>query len=534
MLSKKKVLIIAYLFPPIGGGGVQRALKMAKYLGQFGWEVHVLTVEPSHHVSLDHSLLDQLPKDVHIHRSKELQLWNRSAKTENPTKITPTPTPTPAPAPAPAPADMSIQVTEGAQSSTDSKTSPPKRSIKQFIIALLKKMKNSFLVPDDQILWYPFATRKGLSIMKEHQIDVIFSTSGPYTNHLVGRYLKRKTGKAWIADFRDPWTQNMHHTNAPWRVKLEEKLERQVLRESDCLLTVTKSFANNFKQKYPKEIKRLEVIHNGYDREDYEQLNDKHQDQNQNHNHSKNQRIQHAPNHSERTNNTPNDKFTLIYTGIFYKERNPRLLLKAVEELLNEKVIPKERIHLQFAGVFDYPGNNENMNCVRELGLEGVVEIMGHLPHKKALQAMTKANVLMLVSDSHPDSGNYIPGKLYEYMAIGHPILALSLPGESTYIIEQYQLGEIVDPGSLDQMKKALLKLYQEWKNPPQQDQESSETIEISESEDFNTTEIPRNSIIHHKMAEPPRPSALIYERKEQARMLAELMDELTQREPFN
>src|SRR5690554_3633079 len=81
MTAHKKVLIIAYLFPPIGGGGVQRALKMAKYLGEFGWEVHVLTVDPIHHVSLDHSLLDQLPKEVHIHRSKELSPWNRKSKT---------------------------------------------------------------------------------------------------------------------------------------------------------------------------------------------------------------------------------------------------------------------------------------------------------------------------------------------------------------------------------------------------------------------------------------------------------------------
>lgn len=471
MLDKKKVLIIAYLFPPIGGGGVQRALKMAKYLGRFGWEVHVLTVDPDHHVSLDNSLLEQLPQDVHIHRSKELKLWNKNDKTTNST-----------------------------QPVSASNTRSPNRSIKQSIMTLFKKIKNSLLVPDDQILWYPFAARKGLEIMKEHRIDVIFSTSGPYTNHLVGRYLKRKTGKAWIADFRDPWTQNMHHTNARWRAKLEERLERQVLRESDCLLTVTQSFANNFKQKYPKEIKKLEVIHNGYDREDYEQFN------------------------SGLSENISDGKFTLIYTGIFYKERNPRMLLKAVEELLNEKVIPKERIHLQFAGVFDYPGNHENMDCVRELGLEKVVEILGHLPHNKALQAMKKANVLMLVNDSHPESGNYIPGKLYEYMAIGHPILALSLPGESTHIIKQYHLGEIVDPRSLEQMKSALLKLYQEWKKT---EQDLKSNLNETKADPAN------EPIIHHKIAEPPRPSALLYERKEQARMLAELMDEFTQRAPF-
>ncbi|MFX6461567.1 hypothetical protein ABTG33_18475, partial [Acinetobacter baumannii] len=85
--------------------------------------------------------------------------------------------------------------------------------MKKMLFPTLKKMKKYLLVPDDQILWFPYAMKKGLEIFKQHQIDVVFSTSGPYTNHLVGLYLKRKTGLPWIADFRDPWTQNMHRTD---------------------------------------------------------------------------------------------------------------------------------------------------------------------------------------------------------------------------------------------------------------------------------------------------------------------------------
>ncbi len=340
--------------------------------------------------------------------------------------------------------------------------------------------------------------------MEQHDIDVIFSTSGPHTNHLVARYLKRKTAKTWIADFRDPWTQNMHHTKATVRSWIEDKLERSVIRESDCLLTVTHAFATNFKKKYTQEIQKIEVIHNGYDQEDYKFLEE------QTH-------ISASPEHHT------SDKFTLIYTGIFYKERNPRLLLRAVQELIQENKIPKERIHLQFAGVFDYPGNNENQNSVKELQLENAVEIMGHLPHKQALQAMKAANVLLLVGDTHPDSGNYIPGKLYEYMAIGHPILALSLPGESTNIIEQYKLGEIVDPSSVEQIKAALLKLYHQW-----------EVVQTDPTNATNTDATHNHDTNDKPIASPPSAAVLIYERKEQARMLAELMDELVLKKEFD
>jgi glycosyltransferase involved in cell wall biosynthesis len=439
MHTSKKILIIAYLFPPIGGGGVQRALKMAKYLNEFGWEPHVLTVEPDYHVSLDHSLLEQLPPSVVVHRCKQFSVGVPPAAT--------------------------AAIADERRDERPSRVS----SIKKKLFPFLKKLKQYVLIPDDQMLWFPFAVKKGMEIMQEHQIDVIFSTSGPYTNHLVGLYLKRKTGKPWLPDFRDPWTQNMHRTGIAWREWIEERLERMVLRESDVLLTVTHSFANNFKRKFSEEIQRLEVIHNGFDPADYKQL---------------------AGVEGNK------DTCTFIYTGIFYKERNPRLFLRAVKELMEEGNLDPLHVRLKFAGVFDYPGYSENQDCVDQLGLGQVVEVLGHLPHQEALQALKKADILLLIGDTAPDSGDYIPGKLFEYMAIGHPILALSLPGESTAIIDKYQLGKVVDPSSLEETKRGVLALYQQW---------------IEQKEQVNTIK--------------ERPSTLIYERGEQARMLAELMD---------
>lgn len=433
--SSRKVLIIAYLFPPIGGGGVQRAVKMAKYLTRFGWEVHVLTVEPMYHVSLDESLLSELPAEVYIHRCREFSLGTGHS---------------------------------GMNSSVNSAA-----NLKVKLKSFLKKLKPYFLVPDDQILWMPSAVREGLKVMSEHKIDLIYSTSSPYTNHLTGLYLKRKSGKPWIADFRDPWTQNMHRTSIRWREWLEERLERMVLRESDILLTVTHSFAANFMNKFSDEIKRVEVIHNGFDRDDFTF------DQN--------------PDQSDKC------FCTFIYTGIFYKQRNPRLFLKAVKQLLDEGALPRDRIRIRFAGVFDYPGYTENSDCVHELGLETIVEVMGHLPHHQAISELKHADILILIGDTDKDSGNYIPGKLYEYMAVGHPILALSLPGETTQIIEKYQLGEVVNPASIEQTKTAIIKLFKQWSN------------------EYKS----------HDLLSPERPSTLIYERKEQARMLAELMDEI-------
>ncbi|WP_027417761.1 glycosyltransferase family 4 protein [Aneurinibacillus terranovensis] len=457
MNARKKMLLVSYLFPPIGGGGVTRAVKMAKYLAESGWEVHVLTVEEAYYATKDESLLKELPPNVIIHRAKE---WNplagvRAAKATGNTQ------------------------TQGAadKKSTGSVRDPGiRQKVKQAVVSMLKKAKNTLMIPDDMIGWLPDAVKVGEQVIRQHQIPVIFSTSGPYTCHLVARNLKRKTGVSWIADFRDPWTQNMHRPGIAWREEWEEKMERSVMRESDAITTVTSGFADNFQRKFGREASRIEVIYNGFDPNDYQNIE-----------------------------TFPDDgKFTLIYTGILYKERNPRLFLEAVAELVDEGKIDRSMIRLRFAGVFDYPGYTENIDCVHRFKLEDVVEIMGNLPHKKALAAMKASDVLLLIGDTAPGSGVYIPGKLYEYMAINHPILALSVEGESTKIIRKFGLGEVVEPLNKEEMKTAFLKLYENWK------------------EQRNEEKTKPNDILRRAF----EGDLAIYNRQIQAKQLGQLMEE--------
>lgn len=410
MNNNKKVLIVSYLFPPIGGGGVPRPLKMAKYLAELGWEVHVLTVESTYHATKDDTLLNQLPANVMIHRAKE---WNPIHY------VRPKATP------------QSLLVSKEVQGRAR------KKKFITPILSFLKHVKNTLMIPDESVLWYGAASRLGKRIVKEYDIPIMFSTSGPNTCHLVARSIKRGTGIRWIADFRDPWTQNMHRSGIPWRDALEEKMEKSVMEEADGITTVTRGFANNFLEKYKTKIKHMKVIYNGFDPEDYQNI---------------------------QANKNNEGLFVLLYTGIFYKERNPRLLLTCVKELIDEGKVDLTHIRLQFAGVFDYPGYTDNWDCVNQLDLNNVVEVMGNLPHQQALIAMKNAHVLMLIGDTAPGSGVYIPGKLYEYMAIGRPIFALSLEGESTQIINNYGLGQVANPLNKNEIKKVFLAFYEKWK----------------------------------------------------------------------
>jgi len=169
--------------------------------------------------------------------------------------------------------------------------------------------------------------------------------------------------------------------------------------------------------------------------------------------------------------------------------------------------VAQDDLLLTFAGVFDYPGYSENADCVKELNLESIVRIVGNLPHKEALQLMKAADFQLLIGDVSADAGAYIPGKLYEYMGIGKPILALNMAGEATEIIQRFELGQVANPTDKLEIKEAFYRLYQDWK-----------AKEEATSDDGD-----RRSADFFERVKP-------YERREQARQLASLMDELIQR----
>ncbi len=234
---------------------------------------------------------------------------------------------------------------------------------------------------------------------------------------------------------------------------------------------MTRSFAEGFRSKYGDVIRRLEVIHNGFDAADFAGI---------------------EPERVE-------GRCTFVYTGIFYKERNPRRLLRAVRRLIDRGAVDPTRLRLRFAGVFDYPGYSENARAVRDLGLGDVVEVLGHVPHRRAVALLKGADVLLLINDVDPVfGGTFIPGKLFEYMAAQRPILALSMPGEAAAVVERFGLGEVVAPEDDAAIEAAVLRFYRRW-----------ERGELAGPQ-----------------ALPPE-AYRRYERREQARALAELLDEL-------
>ena len=400
------VLIISYLFPPVGGIGVQRPLKFTRYLGQSDWHVTVLTTDGVYSATMDQKLVDEIPQAVNVFRINDpVSRWIGRFINSNKDNVVAT-----------------------------SPTAAASPTLKRRLGQWLKAAKDALLIPDESVLWAIQAAFTGSRLVRKHKISCIYTTSGPNSTHLAGMIIQRWTGAKWVADFRDPWIDNMHFQRTGLRKELETKLENQVFRRADAIITVTNSFRDLFASKYPNYQSKISVIRNGVDPNDYPL----------------------AP--SIASHSGP---FTIFYAGILYPERSPAAFFEALSSLLQSGLIPATNIRVQFAGVFDYPGKNDHQQLLELHHLQQNVELLGYLSHNQVIEAMNKAHALLLIGEGQAQSAMYIPGKLYEYLYTQRPILALMQDGEGANIIRLANAGMVVPPKDTVQIAEAIHRMYQ-------------------------------------------------------------------------
>lgn len=282
----KKVLFIAYAYPPIGGGGVQRTLKFTKYLRSYQWEPIILSVDTKNYAIQDSSLCEEIPSGLIIHRVPAYSLmkcWTRLRKV--------------------------------------------------YLHKLVTFIRKYTLIPDEQVFWSISAYKRAKKIIKLNDIRMIYSTAGPYSAHLVGFLLKRKIPNIkWVADFRDEWTTNPHLTNDKirynyFRLQIEKMLEKKICNLADKIVVVSKPMAINISANNNVSINKFKVITNGYDSEDFKSLEI------------------HTTNSKDN-----NKVFTIAYNGSFYGFRKPDNFLQAVYQLIGEKAVDRKKLRLQFVG----------------------------------------------------------------------------------------------------------------------------------------------------------------------------------------
>jgi len=366
----KKVLVITYYWPPSGGGGVMRWLKMSKFLPELGWQPIIYTPENPDPSVTDESLLKEIHKDIIEIKTpiwEPYDFYRKITGKKSGTKF------------------KSGYISEASEGNW-------KNKISVFI-------RGNFLIPDPRKFWIKPSVKYLIKYLQENPVDLIISTGPPHSMHLIALGVKKKFDIPWIADFRDPWTDiDFYRKLKLTRLadKRHKKLEKKVLDAADHVVTVSPGCATDLERIAHKKI---EVINNGFDPTDYDFEMPK----------------------LDKT-------FTISHFGAFNKDRNPAALWTGMNELSQADPDFKRLLRINLIGqtdqsvIADIEKNNLKENLI----------IKDHLPHREGLIELSKSQVLLLPLNDAPNVKGILPGKMYEYMALRRPILALG-PTDADY-----------------------------------------------------------------------------------------------------
>lgn len=419
-INRKKVLVIAYIFPPLGGSGVQRTLKFVKYLQECNLEPIVVTVGKSSYGIKDETLISEIPNEIEVIRIDEKEVIDNKFL------------------------QRVIEIQQGVVKNNE--------LMKRYIQVLnnsVKDISRFIQVPDNSILFAKQVIDDLGEQINLNEIDLIYSTSGPYSDHIIGYYLKQRYKKPWIADFRDEWTNNSYiEANEDNLVyKMHHSMEQNILQACDIVLTTTPNATKNYIENFNLESDKVLTITNGYDEEDFKELKDKKQGK----------------------------KFKIVHNGIFYMIRTPETILKALNNLIDANLVDPSEIEVNFTLV-----ENEDYwkDYASKLSLNNIVKFLGNLSHSESLENAINADLLLLVVGEGEKCKDVYPGKAFEYLRLGKRILSLS-PKHSLveYLIENNERGRNVEFQNIKEIENYIVEVYTEWKKGNLKDLELTKEI---------------------------------------------------------
>lgn len=362
-MSRKRVLIISYYWPPSGGIGVLRCLKIAKYLRQYGWEPVVFTAKDAHYPSIDQSNDKDVPPGAVILRQP---IWE--------------------------PYHIYKFITGQPPQANVNNVFYVKDEDLGFFHRLSVWIRSNFFIPDARALWIRPSVRFLRRYLKDNPVDAIFSDGPPHSNTRIATLLKKHTGIPWLADFQDPWTQIDYYQLLKltrWGDSRHRRMEQEAFRRADKITIVSPTWKEDLQAIGAQNVS---VIPWGYDPDDYKGIVAK-----------------------------VSSKFTLTHLGIMGYDRNPAGLFRVLQQMCEEVEGFREHLELQLVGQVDF-----SVKAAYEAAdLAQNVKLPGSVPRREALQLTVDSPILLLLLNQQPNARGRIPGKLFEYLAARRPIFCL-------------------------------------------------------------------------------------------------------------
>lgn len=404
--EKRKVLFCAYIFPPLGGPGVQRSLKFVKYLRNFGYEPIVLTIgENDGFMIEDTSMLVEVADDVNVIRidcdivSPELMTKEEQQEVFN--------------------LYMGVMQSDN--------------WMKEYQHFLEKNY--SKCIPDNKIVWVNRCLKEIEQIIDLKDIDIIYTTGNPFSTFFLGYYIKTKYGIKWVMDYRDPWVSNDFYVEKYYKsaeVELQRQLENKLVNSSDYIIGAA-DFGRDLTEKYGVSAEKFVEVTNGYDEDDFRNIKIK---------------------------KDKKAKFTLCYNGNLYGERNPVHLLRIINFLIEEGKINNSKIRWIWNGSIEkrwkYLLDKEDKY--------GLIQYNGYLSHQDSIVSAITSDLLIQFGVEGAGTNFVYCGKLFEYLRMKKPILSFSTKGGVLdKVLQETHSGKNFDYRDEPGITEYLLETYDAW-----------------------------------------------------------------------
>ena len=388
----RRVLLIAYNFPPVGGAGVQRPVKWAKYLRRCGWEVTVLTTENPSVPVRDESLLADLPADVRVVRART---W-----------------------------EPDYRVKQSLVGATSTRRGLLTR-IKSAVKGLAKRVVKLALQPDPQVLWNPNALRAATAVLREQPHDAILVTAPAYSSFFIGAALKKKFGLPLILDYRDEWDlsgQYLENAQRDWFSRcVQHRMQRRLLRQADAVVATTQASTSNLAAKLAdlKHPIPAVCIYNGFDAEDF----------------GEGLKVTTPPSSPSTFNPQPSTPFRLVYTGTLWNLTDIEPLIRAIESLSASQPELTRRLELVCVGR-KTPEQQQVLERVRATTAK--LEAIDYCAHSEVVERLNSADGVCLLLSDVPGAERVVPAKLFEYLAIRKEMLTIAPHGETADLARRF------------------------------------------------------------------------------------------------
>ncbi len=399
----KKILLINYYFPPSGGPAVQRWLSLIRHLLDNQLLCYVLSPDPQYatYPLLDHSLLEQIPSEVTVFRTKNAELFDFYKKWIGKGKIP-------------------------ANNLADEPNPTFLQKIARFV-------RGNFFLPDPRRTWNKFAYEKAKEIIQKENIEIVITAGPPHSTHLVGHKLQANLGIKWIADLHDYWT-DISYLDKFYRTKLanwvDRKYERQTLENADLVLTHCQFSKQLFSRKTNKPISEKIHVHTmGYEERLFPNLKSALQ-----------------------------TEFVITFAGIMPEFYEPACFFESMKMVLQK--FPALPLKLRFVGLLS-PVVREQ---IKKYSLGNYLEETGYVEHQRSIQYLYESTLLFLINPRFKNEKMHVPGKIYEYLAVRKPILSFApADSENAYLVRLCEAGQNFERHEIREAAHFLEEMVEKW-----------------------------------------------------------------------